>query len=63
MATKEEEMKHEDEYMTIGKFYLEWNSEGKIWIEIGDGLGLSEGGEFNESELEAAIEKLYSEKF
>ncbi len=50
--------KHQGEYITIGKYYLEWDDDGKLWIED-DG----EGGQFNEAELEKAIDVFYKENF
>jgi hypothetical protein len=50
--------KHEGEYITIGKYYLEWDEQGKLWIEI-DG----EGGEFDEAKLAAVIGTFYNEHF
>jgi hypothetical protein len=53
--------KHEGEYITIGKFYIEWDSEGKLWIGLSDDSG--EGGEFNADELEKVIGEFYAENF
>ena len=54
-------MKHEGEYITIGKYYIEWDERGNLWIELADGSG--EGGEFKEGELEKVIDDFYKENF
>lgn len=43
----------------IGDFTLCRQSEGKIWIQRGDG----EGGEFSENKLAEFIAKYYDENF
>ena len=53
--------KHEGEYITIGKFYIEWDEQGELWIELADGSG--EGGTFQEPELEKVIAEFYKENF
>lgn len=47
---------HEGEFITIGKYYIEWDDHGGLWIEVDGG-----GGQFKESELEKIIEKFYTE--
>ena len=54
-------MNHEGEYITIGKYYIEWDEQGKLWIELSDNSG--EGGEFNADELEKVIADFYNKHF
>lgn len=54
-------MKHEGEYITIGKYYIEYDEEGNLWIELSDDSG--EGGQFNVDELEKVIDTFYKENF
>ena len=53
-------MSQQEDRITIGKYVLTKLENGGVWIEVSrDG----EGGEFDESAIAAAIEKLYKEQF
>lgn len=53
-------MRRNGDRITIGKYVLTKLENGGVWIEVSrDG----EGGEFDESAIAAAIEKLYKEQF
>ena len=53
-------MSQKEETITIGKYVLTKLENGGCWIEV---LDDGEGGEFDESAIAAAIEKLYKEQF
>ena len=53
-------MSQKEETITIGKYVLTKFENGVCWIEV---LDDGEGGEFDESAIAAAIEKLYKEQF
>lgn len=47
----------------VGRFEIHSADDGKVWISVVEGPSWGEGGEFNEKELELAIERFYTEKF
>ncbi len=49
---------HACEFITIGKYNIEFDEYGKLWIEDN-----GEGGEFDEAELEKVIDTFYKENF
>ena len=55
-----EAMSKKSDRITIGKYVLTKLENGGCWIEV---LDDGEGGEFDESAIAAAIEKLYKEQF
>lgn len=53
-------MSQQQDRITIGKYVITKLPNGGCWIEV---LNDGEGGEFDESAIAAAIEKLYKEQF
>lgn len=55
-------MSAENEFITIGKFYLEHRDDGKIWIEEGDGISaFGDGIEVKTAKLEKVIADFYKD--